>query len=137
MPIAHANTIAAHDRSKSRNAEYVAMYWPRLARGAAKYSPTIAPIVASVTARRSAVKMYGRAFGTRSLRNTSDSGVAYERSSSSDSGSTVVRPRTVLMSTGKKQRTAATIALESWLSRPNQLLNSGAKARIGTELAAT
>ena len=57
MPIAHANTIAAHDRSKLRNAEYVAMYWPRLARGAAKYSPTTAPIVASVTASRSAVKM--------------------------------------------------------------------------------
>ena len=46
------------------------MYWPRLARGAAKYSPTTAPIVASVAARRSAVKMYGSAFGTRSLRKT-------------------------------------------------------------------
>ena len=53
------------------------MYWPRLARGAAKYSPTTAPIVASVAASRSAVKMYGRAFGTRSLRKTCVSDAAY------------------------------------------------------------
>ena len=61
IPIAQAKTMAAHDRSKLRNAEYVAMYWPRLARGAAKYSPTTAPIVASVAASRNAVKTYGSA----------------------------------------------------------------------------
>jgi hypothetical protein len=39
--------------------------------------------------------------------------------------------------TGKKHRTAATIAFESCWSSPNQLLKIGANARIGTELAAT
>ena len=43
----------------------------------------------------------------------------------------------MLIITGKKHRAAATIALESCWSSPNQLLNSGANARIGTELAAT
>ena len=78
--------MAAHDRSKLRNAEYVAMYCPRLARGAAKYSPTTAPIVASVAASRSAVKTYGRALGMRSLRKTCASDAASERRSSSGRG---------------------------------------------------
>ena len=43
----------------------------------------------------------------------------------------------MLIITGKKHRAAAIIAFDSCWSRPNQLLNSGAKARIGTELAAT
>ena len=43
----------------------------------------------------------------------------------------------MLIITGKKHRAAAIIAFDSCWSSPNQLLNSGAKARIGTELAAT
>ena len=43
----------------------------------------------------------------------------------------------MLIITGKKHNAAATIAFDSCWSRPNQLLNRGAKARIGTELAAT
>ena len=48
---------APRQRVEVLDAEYVAMYWPRLERGAAKYSPTTAPIVARVTARRSDVKI--------------------------------------------------------------------------------
>ena len=70
MPSAAARMIAAHERSKLKYAACWAMYWPRLARGAPKYSPTIAPIVASVTATLSAVKMYGSAFGMRTLVRT-------------------------------------------------------------------
>ena len=81
--------------------------------------------------------MNGSAFGTRSFRNTCASEADTDRSSSTAAGSTRVRPRTVLIITGKKQRTAAIIALDSCWSNPNQLLNSGAKARMGTELAAT
>ena len=36
--------------------------------------------------------------------------------------------------TGKKQSIAATMALDSWLSSPNQLFTSGANAMIGIEL---
>ena len=46
--MAAARMIAAHERSKLKYAACWAMYWPRLDRGAPKYSPTIAPIVASV-----------------------------------------------------------------------------------------
>ena len=42
----------------------------------------------------------------------------------------------MLIITGKNTRTAAIIAFDSWLSMPNQLLKIGAKAMIGTELAA-
>ena len=42
----------------------------------------------------------------------------------------------MLTSTGKKQRTAAITIFESWLSVPNQLFVIGAKAMIGTALAA-
>ncbi len=71
------------------------------------------------------------------MRKTCVSEAAYERSSSTAAGSTVVSPRTVLIITGKKHRAAAIIAFDSCWSSPNQLLNNGAKARIGTELAAT
>ena len=42
----------------------------------------------------------------------------------------------MLIITGKKHRAAATMAFDTWLSTPNQLLKIGAKARIGIELAA-
>ena len=51
-------------------------------------------------------------------------------------GSTPDRPRVTLAITGKNDRTAAIIILLSGLSRPNQVLNSGAKAMIGIALAA-
>ena len=95
-----------------------------------------APMVARVVATLSAVKMNGSALGQRTARNVCVSDAASERMSSSAAGSTWSRPRAVLIITGKKQSIAATMAFESWLSRPNQLLMSGAKAMIGIELTA-
>src|SRR5262245_7107627 len=128
--------IAAHDRSNARNPDCVAMYWPRLPRGAAKYSATIAPIVASVVTTLRAVNTNGIALGTRTFRKTDDSDAAYDRMSSSAAGSTLSSPRTVLIITGKNTRPAAIIAFENWESTPNQLLKIGANAMIGIELAA-
>ncbi len=56
--------------------------------------------------------------------------------SSSDSGRTEVRPRSVLTSTGKKQRTAAIMTFDHGESVPNQAFVIGANATIGTALAA-
>src|SRR5687767_13332673 len=61
---------------------------------------------------------------------------AYERISSSCIGSTSVRPRTVLIMTGKKTMIDTIAILEAGLVMPNQLFMIGAKAMIGTELAA-
>ena len=51
--------------------------------------------------------------------------------------STELRPRSMLICTGKKQRTAAIAIFENGFSRPNQLFMIGAKAMIGTAFAAT
>ena len=102
-----------------------------------KYSATIAPIRLSVEASFSAVKKYGSEFGTRTLRRMVPSLAAYERMSSSELGSTPDRPRVMLAMTGKNDRTAAIIILDSGLSEPNQALNSGANAMIGIAPAAT
>src|SRR6266545_1364060 len=96
----------------------------------------MAPIVASVAATLSAVKMNGSAVGMRNLRNTVKSDAAVERISSSAAGSTELSPRTVLIITGKKTSSAAIIDLDSGLARPNQLFMIGAKAMIGMELRA-
>src|SRR4051794_17904154 len=61
---------------------------------------------------------------------------AYERISSSDSGRTDVRPRSVLTSTGKKHRTAAIMIFDQGLKIPNQALVIGANAMMGTAFAA-
>ena len=102
-----------------------------------KYSATMAPIRLSVEASLSAVKRYGSEFGIRTLRMIAPSLAAYERISSSELGSTPDRPRVMFAITGKNDRTAAIIILDSGLSEPNQALNSGAKAMIGIAPAAT
>ena len=61
---------------------------------------------------------------------------AYERISSTASGGTDVRPRSVLIITGKKQMTAAITIFEAGERIPNQLFVIGAKAMIGIALAA-
>src|SRR5919198_959059 len=68
--------------------------------------------MASTDATFKAAKRYGRLVGIRTRRNVSTSPAAYERISSRDSGRTDVRPRSVLTSTGKKQRSAATAMIE-------------------------
>src|SRR5213596_3017509 len=97
----------------------------------------MAPIVASVAATFRAVKMNGRALGIRTLRSVVASDAAVERINSSAAGSTSVRPRTVLIITGKKTSNAAMAILDSGLARPNQLFMTGANAMIGIELIAT
>src|SRR5438445_6208414 len=90
-----------------------------------------------VVAMRSAVNQYGRAFGTRSLPRVWDSLAAYDESSSRAAGSTFVRPRTVLIITGKKTITATIVRRGRMLSGPNQFRVIGAKAMIGMALAPT
>src|SRR6266566_647247 len=90
-----------------------------------------------VVAMRSAVNQYGRAFGTRSLPRVWDSLAAYDERSSRAAGSTFVRPRTVLIITGKKTITATIVSRGRMLSGPNQFRVIGAKAMIGIELAPT
>jgi hypothetical protein len=92
--------------------------------------------MASTDAIFKAEKTNGRLFGIRTRRNTTRCGAAYERMSSSDSGRTDVRPRSVLTSTGKKQRTAAITIFDHGLSVPNQAFVIGANATIGTAFAA-
>src|SRR5207249_10109147 len=110
---------------------------PRTVEAPPKYSATIAPMRLSVVATFIAVKKYGRAFGTRSLRKIVQSLAAYDRMSSTAAGSTSTRPRTTLAMTGKDTRIAAISALDNGLTRPNQLFSSGAKAMIATAFAAT
>src|SRR5918995_1322062 len=100
-----------------------------------KYSPTMAPIRLSVEPTLSAVKKYGSAFGTRTRQRMAQSDAAYERMSSRAAGSTEVRPRVTLTTTGKKTSTATIIILDKGFRTPNQLFMSGAKAMIGTALA--
>src|SRR5687768_10674930 len=108
---------------------------PRTSLEPPKYSPTMAPIRASVEPTLSAVKKYGSAFGTRTRHRMDQSDAAYERMSSSAAGSTEVSPRVTFTTTGKNTRTATIIILDSGLRTPNQLFMSGANAMIGTALA--
>ena len=75
-------------------------------------------------------------FGIRTRRKTTRCGAAYERMSSSDSGRTDVRPRSVFTSTGKKQSSAAITTFDHGESVPNHAFVIGANATIGTALAA-
>ena len=135
MPIAHGEHDRRPDRSKLRYAAYVAMYWPRLARGAPKYSPTIAPIVASVAPPQRREDEGQRVRDAELAEDvSSDAATSASTRARRVDG---VRPRTVLIITGKNTSTAAIIAFESGLSSPNQLLKIGAKAMIGTEFVAT
>src|SRR4030088_3461210 len=123
--------LDAEDDKEERNADRRRPDW-----APPKYSATIAPMSESVALTFTAVKMYGRAFGMRTSRKTSSSRVAYERMSSSDAGSTRVRPRSVLIMIGKNTSTATTIIFESGFKMPNQLFMMGANAMIGPEFAA-
>src|SRR5918996_2873944 len=96
----------------------------------------MAPIIASTVATLSAEKMYGSAFGIRTRRKISSSPAAYDRISSIAEGGTEVSPRSVLMSTGKKQITAAIAIFDAGERTPNQLFVIGAKAMIGIAFAA-
>src|SRR3989304_1155090 len=137
MPVVAASRIAAQVTSKRSALALCTITRPRTTDAPPKYSPTMAPMRLSVVASLRAVKKYGRAFGIRTFLRIVPSPAAYERMSSNAAGSTWVRPRVTLAITGKKTRTAAIIILDSGASTPNQLLKSGAKAMIGTALAAT
>src|SRR5882762_5329330 len=135
MLTADATTIAAQAFANRKKAASVMMNCPSTDRDPPKYSATIAPISDRVALTLKAVKMYGSAFGARTLAKIAISLAAYERMSSSDAGSTRVRPRSVLIMIGKNTRIATTI-IESGFRIPNQLFMIGAKAMIGTEFAA-
>src|SRR5213078_3512422 len=136
MPSRHATMIAAH-ASSNWNSEALFLIWtPSASIEPPKYSPTMAPIIASTLATFSDVKMYGRAVGIRTRRKISSSPAAYERMSSIDDGRTDVKPRSVFTSTGKKQSTAAIAIFDDLLSGENQAFVIGAKAMIGTAFAA-
>src|SRR5947209_13321098 len=84
MLAADAMTIAAHAFANRKNAASVMMNCPSTERAPPKYSATIAPISESVALTFRAVKMYGRAFGTRTFAKMARSLAAYERMSSRD-----------------------------------------------------
>src|ERR687884_1996782 len=132
----HATTMAAHATSNRKSEALFLIWTPSASIDPPKYSPTIAPIIASTLATLSEVKMYGSAFGKRTRRKISSSPAAYERISSIDDGRTDVSPRIVFTSTGKKQSTAAIAIFDDLFRGENQAFVIGAKAMIGTALAA-
>src|SRR5690349_8345658 len=91
--------------------------------------------MASTLAILSAAKRYGSDVGTRTRRKTAMLPAAYDRISSTWPGRTDVSPRSVLTSTGKKQRSAAMKIFDPF-SIPNHALAIGAKAMIGIADAA-
>src|SRR5918911_4260935 len=132
----HATTMAAHATSNRKSEALFLIWTPSASIDPPKYSPTIAPIIASTLATLSEVKMYGSAVGKRTRRKISSSPAAYERISSIDDGRTEVSPRSVFTSTGKKQSTAAIAIFDDLLSGENHAFVIGAKAMIGTAFAA-
>src|SRR6266511_4545895 len=136
MPRAAAIMMAAHEFSNRKKAASWVMYTPNEWRGPPKNSPTTAPIKLNVLQTLSAPNRYGSALGRRTLSNTCHSSVAYERINSKADGSTWVSPRIILIIIGKNVMIATIIIFESWVVRPNQLFMIGAKAMMGTELAA-
>src|SRR6266545_6062822 len=100
----------------------------------------IAPTTLAVAEIFSAAKRYGSDAGTRTFQRTASRPAAYERISSSALGSAELRPRSVLIVTGKNVRYAAITATENQLGRPrppSQTTTIGATARIGTVCEAT
>src|SRR3954469_12856138 len=106
-------------------------------------SPMIAPTTLAVAAMRSAEKTYGSDAGTRSFHNTVQRLAAYVRISSSARRSADCRPRSVLITTGKKVRYEAITATAPQPLRPagsfglTHTTTIGAIARIGTVWLAT
>src|SRR4051812_46178866 len=96
----------------------------------------MAPIIARTVATFNAENTKGNAVGTRTRRKMSNSLAAYDRIRSTWEGRTEVRPRRVLTSTGKKQRTAAVAILGAGESGSNQALKIGENAMIGIAFAA-
>src|SRR5437764_10673744 len=96
----------------------------------------MAPIIARTVATFNAAKTNGRAVGTRTRRKISSSLPAYERIRSICAGRTDVSPRSVLTSTGKKQRTPAVAMRGAGESGSNQALKMGENAMIGIAFAA-
>src|SRR6478735_3541173 len=136
MPRIQATRIAAQAVSNWNSAAEFLIWIPSCCWEPPKYSPTIAPIIASTLATLSAVNTYGNEVGIRTRRKTAALPAAYERISSTCWGLTEVRPRSVLTRTGKKQSSAAMKIFELF-SIPNQAFAIGAKAMIGIALAAT
>ncbi len=129
--------MAAHARSNDPLLMLVSTMRPRTSDDPPKYSPTTAPMKASVVPTFSAVKKNGSAFGMRTLRSTAPGPAAYERISSSEDGCTSTRPRVTLTTIGKNTSSDAIAIFESGLSTPNQLFRMGAMAMIGMALDAT
>src|SRR4051794_30610238 len=136
MPRIQATRIAAQAVSNWKSAAEFLIWIPSCCCEPPKYSPTIAPIIASTHATLSDVNTYGSDAGMRTRRKTAVLPAAYERMSSICCGFTDVKPRSVLTSTGKKQSSAAMKIFELF-SIPNQALAIGANAMIGMALAAT
>src|ERR671933_589532 len=132
----HATTMAAHATSNWNNEALFLIWTPSASIDPPKYSPTIAPIIASTLATLSAVKMYGSAVGKRTRRKISSSPAAYERISSIDDGRTEVSPRIVFTRTGKKQSTAAIAIFDDLFSGENHAFVIGANAMMGIAFAA-
>ena len=135
MPRIQATRIAAQAVSNWNSAAEFLIWIPSCSCEPPKYSPTMAPIIASTLAIFSAANTYGSEVGMRTRRKTAMLPAAYERISSTCCGRTDVSPRSVLTSTGKKHRNAAMKIFEPF-SIPNQALAIGAKAMIGIALAA-
>src|SRR3989304_4165193 len=136
MPITLTSRIAAQVFSNRKLADSWVMYFPMVARSTPKKSATTAPIRLNTVATRKALNKNGRALGMRKANNVLKSLAAYDLINSSARGSTCVKPRTVLINTGKNTITATIAIHEKGLLGPNQLNRIGEKAIIGTELAA-
>src|SRR3954468_20295828 len=128
--------MPAQAPSKSKVAFRLLIRTPSAFGDPPKYSPTIAPIIERTVAILRPVKRKGSAVGIRTRRKMSSSPAAYERMSSTDAGRTDVSPRSVFTKTGKKQRTAAIAIFDVLPNGPNHAFVIGAKAMIGTALAA-
>src|SRR4051794_25594651 len=106
-------------------------------------SPMIAPTTLAVAAILKAEKTYGSDDGTRTFQRTRHELAAYVRISSSARGSADWSPRSVLIATGKKVRSAAITATapQRWSDDGSfgftQTITIGAIARIGTVWLAT
>jgi hypothetical protein len=94
-------------------------------------SPTTAPTSASTTAMRRPASTDGRPVGSFSRHSVCDRVAPSMRNSSMRSGGTWARPVSVFSSSGKKQISAVMTTVEV-RPKPNQTMNSGISASLGT-----
>src|SRR3954451_4315236 len=106
-------TIPAHASVNRPYEEAFRIETPSALVGPPKYSPTIAPIIERTVATFKPVNRCGSAFGIRTCRKSLARPAAYDRISSTEEGWTEVRPRSVLIITGKKHRRAAIAIFEN------------------------